>query len=78
VAGRQFRVAVGVTGEVGVGASPGGDEREAGAIVGIAGQATVFGGSADGDHKEVQVWDVSKVAEGSAPTKLARSLSLAC
>jgi DNA-binding beta-propeller fold protein YncE len=24
----------------------------------------------DGVHKEVQVWDVSKVAEGSAPTKL--------
>ena len=43
-------MAVGVAREVGVGASAGGDERQARAVVGVVGQTAVFGGGPDGDH----------------------------
>ena len=48
-AGGLFRVAVGVSGQVRVGAASGRDEREPGPVVGVVGKAAVFGGRADGD-----------------------------
>ena len=49
-AGGFFGVAVGVARQVGVGAAAGRDERQAAAVVGVGGQAAVFGRRADGDH----------------------------
>ncbi len=42
-------MAVGVAGEIGVGPAAGRDEGEAGAVVGVGGEAAVFGGGAHGD-----------------------------